>query len=137
LAARANFGRFTPEAIAALGYQIIEAALPCPFPPMEPSPMLREMLAEGVPLLVAVEAKDDSLNDGLSQCMAEMIALQCFNQARGKVLPVIHGCISNGREWLFMSLEDHTITLDPRIQSLEPVSALLGRLVGLVRQQLG
>jgi hypothetical protein len=52
------------------------------------SPMLFYITA---PVLVAVEAKRDSIPDGLGQCAAEMVAAQCFNQKANRPIDPIYG----------------------------------------------
>jgi hypothetical protein len=89
------------------------------------------------PLLVAIEAKDDSINDGLYQCMAEMIAAARFNQHNQKPLPRIYGCVTNADRWLFIRLEGQQFTLDTQPCPLYPIENLLGQLVGLLRFELG
>ncbi len=54
------------------------------------------------PVIAIVEAKNDSTNSGLGQCIAEMVAAQRFNQARDKITDFsgtvrIYGAVTNGR----------------------------------------
>jgi hypothetical protein len=76
------------------------------------------------PVLVAVEAKKDSIPDGLGQCAAAMVASQRFNQKAGKPLDPIYGCVTTGANWKFLrlsaqhldiDLDEYSITLPERI----------------------
>lgn len=64
------------------------------------------------PVITIVEAKNDSTNSGLGQCIAEMVAAQRFNQARDKITESIYGAVTNGRVWRFLQLDDRTVSID-------------------------
>ncbi len=56
-----------------------------------------EQLFIEAPALVVVEAKREDLNAGLGQCIAEMIAVQRFNeQNQQKEVPLIYGAVATG-----------------------------------------
>src|SRR5262249_55046754 len=48
------------------------------------------------PVLTIVEAKRDSIKDGLGQCVAEMVGAQLFNQREETGISVIHGIVTTG-----------------------------------------
>ena len=52
------------------------------------------------PLLCAVEAKRDDFEAGESQCLAEMYACRCRNEAAG-LRTDVYGIVSNGQGWIF------------------------------------
>ena len=64
------------------------------------------------PVITIVEAKNDSTNAGLGQCIAEMVAAQRFNQARDKITESIYGAVTNGRVWRFLQLHDRSRGID-------------------------
>ncbi len=64
------------------------------------------------PVTVVVEAKNDSIASGLGQCGAEMVAARIFNERAGNVIPVIHGCVTTGILWRFLTLEGDRLTID-------------------------
>lgn len=64
------------------------------------------------PVLVAVEAKRDSIPDGLGQCAAEMVAAQRFNQMAGKPIDPICGCVTTGSVWRFLRLTGQHLDID-------------------------
>ena len=63
-------------------------------------------------MITIVEAKNDSTNAGLGQCIAEMVAAQWFNQARDKITESIYGAVTNGRVWRFLQLDDRTVAIN-------------------------
>lgn len=91
-----------------------------------------EMLAIEAPAIVIVEAKQADLKTGIGQCVAEMIAAQKFNEAKGKSIPTIYGSVSNGVQWQFIKLEKQTVTIDLIIYPLPPMEQILGFLVWMV-----
>ena len=61
------------------------------------------------PAIVLVEAKNDNLEIGLGQCVAEMVAAQRFNAEKGNDIPIIYGATTSGTEWRFLKLEGKKI----------------------------
>ena len=64
------------------------------------------------PVPVVVEAKNDSIASGLGQCGAEMFAARIFNERAGNDIPIIHGCVTTGILWRFLTLEGDRLTMD-------------------------
>jgi hypothetical protein len=93
-----------------------------------------EQLEIEAPAIVLVEAKRDSLNSGLGQCMAEMIAAQRFNQQNEVHTPTIYGATTSGTAWRFLKLEDQTVTIDLTDYALSPIERLLGMLTWMVEK---
>jgi hypothetical protein len=71
------------------------------------------------PVITIVEAKNDSTNSGLGQCIAEMVAAQRFNKARDKITESIYGAVTNGRVWRFLQLDDRTVAIDREELTIE------------------
>jgi hypothetical protein len=84
------------------------------------------------PILMLVEAKKGELDVGLGQCIAEMFAAQIFNQTKGNVIPVIYGCVTSGKLWQFLKLEDKDVTIDINEYQVMPVERILGILKWMV-----
>jgi hypothetical protein len=93
-----------------------------------------EQLEIEAPAIVLVEAKRDSLNSGLGQCMAEMIAAQRFNQQNEVHTPTIYGATTSGTAWRFLKLENQTVTIDLTDYALSPIERLLGMLTWMVEK---
>ncbi len=64
------------------------------------------------PVLVAVEAKRDSIPDALGRCAAEMVAVQRFNQKAGQPIDPIYGCVTTGSNWRFLRLRGQQLDID-------------------------
>jgi hypothetical protein len=92
-----------------------------------------EQLLIEAPAVVIVEAKKENLKGGLGQCMAEMMAAQRFNQAKGKDIPTIYGSVTSGNLWTFLKLEGQTVTIDLTDYLIPPIDVLLGILVWMVK----
>lgn len=71
-----------------------------------------QMIFVVAPVMVVVEAKRDSIVDGLGQCAAEMVAAQRFNQKAGKPINPIYGCVTTGSIWKFLRLTDQQLDVD-------------------------
>jgi hypothetical protein len=86
------------------------------------------------PAFCVVEAKNDNLDIGVPQCVAEMYAAQIFNQKRGVESDFIYGAITFGYEWKFLRLEKQVAYLDTNIYYLVRLPELLGVLQEVVNQ---
>ncbi|KAF3887947.1 MULTISPECIES: hypothetical protein [Nostocales] len=85
-----------------------------------------EQLVITSPVIAVVEAKNENIESGLGQCMAEMIASQIFNQQKGKQVSQIIGAVTTGSSWKFMQLRETTIEIDLNEYFLNQVSKILG-----------
>lgn len=79
-----------------------------------------------------VEARNDNIESGLAQCMAEMIAAQLFNQRQNQEIKRIYGVITTGSIWKFMQLEATTITIDLNEYFLVNVDKIIGILIHFI-----
>ncbi len=77
------------------------------------------------PIFQLVEAKKNDTEIGVPQCAAQMIGARVFNEKKGVKLGPVYGCVTTGKDWLFMKLEDK-IYIDKKIYTLENISELLG-----------
>ena len=87
------------------------------------------------PAIILVEAKRDSLTDGLGQCVAEMVAAQRFNADAGNDIPCVYGATTSGTEWLFLKLEGQALSIDMVTYHISQCGKLLGILTSMVSQQ--
>lgn len=92
-----------------------------------------EMLEIEAPAVAVVEAEKADLKTGIAQCVAEMVAMQKFNEAKRKPISVIYGSVSNGTQWRFLKLEEKIVSIDLNDYALPPVDEILGMLVWMVR----
>ena len=86
------------------------------------------------PAIILVEAKRDSLTDGLGQCVAEMVAAQRFNADAGNDIPCVYGSTTSGIDWLFLKLEGQTLSIDMTVYQLVQCDKILGILASMVSQ---
>jgi hypothetical protein len=85
----------------------------------------------GSPLLAVVEAKNEDIPGNLGQCVAEMVAVRILNERKGHPIPVVHGTVTTGTEWLFLQLEGDAVTFDLRERFLDDAGRILGYLAAI------
>ena len=86
------------------------------------------------PVIVLVEAKDDNLEMGLGQCVAEMVAAQRFNAEKGNDIPRVYGATTTGILWLFLKLEGQQLHIDMNAYQISQCDKVLGILASMVEQ---
>jgi len=97
-----------------------------------------EQLFIEAPAVVVVEAKREDVNAGLGQCVAEMIAVQKFNQQNNQAIAIIYGAVTTGDRWKFLQLVQRTVTIGLSEYNIPPVDQIIGILVSfLTRNQNG
>jgi hypothetical protein len=84
------------------------------------------------PIFCVVEAKNENLEPGVPQCIAEMYAAKLFNEQQGKPTPCIYGATSYGLAWRFIRLEGDLCTIDTDIYYINELPQLLGALQFIV-----
>jgi hypothetical protein len=84
------------------------------------------------PVVTLVEAKNDNLKSGLAQCVAEMVAAQLFNQKANTNLKIIHGGVTTGTSWQFLSLEEQIVKIDLTEYYLQNLTLVLGILASFI-----
>ncbi len=87
------------------------------------------------PIIVLVEAKNDNLEVGLGQCVAEMVAAQYFNAEQGNDIPRVYGATTSGTEWRFLKLEGKKLDIDMLPYQIERCDKVLGILSSMVAQK--
>jgi hypothetical protein len=86
------------------------------------------------PILAVVEAKNDNINSGLGQCMAEMLAAQLFNLREGSSRAVVYGCVTSGSVWRFLQLREKEIRIDKKEYFIDRLDDILGILARIVSE---
>lgn len=81
-----------------------------------------------LPIAVIVEAKNDNIQSGLGQCIAEMVAAQILN-LRHNQNQTVYGSVTTGTNWKFMRLFDTIVEIDPNEYFLNN----MGKLMGILR----
>ncbi|MBO3462513.1 hypothetical protein G7B40_029515 [Aetokthonos hydrillicola Thurmond2011] len=87
-----------------------------------------EKLIIEAPVVAVVEAKKENIISGLGQCVAEMYAAQIFNETKN----LIHGVVTTGSAWKFLSLADKTVEVDTAEYYIDNPNKILGILTSFV-----
>jgi hypothetical protein len=89
------------------------------------------------PVFCIVEAKNRSVEEGIAQAGASMIAAKIFNDRKQRPTEAIFGCVTTAYEWIFLKLNDNILEIDiTQRYSLEEHSLpyLLGVLQAIVQE---
>jgi hypothetical protein len=84
------------------------------------------------PVMVIVEAKNDNIQSGLGQCIAEMYASQIFNHRQGNTVHSIYGSVTTGTNWKFLKLTDRMLEIDIHEYFLNDLETIFGLLNSFV-----
>ncbi len=87
------------------------------------------------PIIVLVEAKNDNLEVGLGQCVAEMVAAQYFNAEEGNDIQTVYGATTSGTEWRFLKLIGKKLDIDMLPYPIDSCDKVLGILSSMVAQE--
>jgi hypothetical protein len=85
-----------------------------------------EQLFIQAPVITIVEAKNDNIQSGLGQCIAEMIAAQIFNARKENSIKTIYGVITTGSIWKFLRLTEQRIEVDLDEYFIKNIGKILG-----------
>ena len=78
------------------------------------------------PIITLVEAKDEDMDYGKGQCLAQMYASQRFNEEEGHKQPFIYGCAVTGNDWKFLKLIDNQVYIDVKTYYISDLPKILG-----------
>jgi hypothetical protein len=67
------------------------------------------------PIISITESKDEDMEWGTAQCAAQLYGARLFNEAEGKIIPVLYGCATDGVEWQFLKFEQNLFSIDNKI----------------------
>ena len=91
-----------------------------------------EQLFIQAPVVTIVEAKNDNIQLGLGQCIAEMIAAKLFNERKENKIKIIYGVVTTGSIWKFMRLIEQRIEVDLDEYFIQDIGKILGILRSFV-----
>ena len=86
------------------------------------------------PIVTIVEAKKNDIENGLGQCVAQMVGARLFNQASGRNATSIFGCVTTGEIWQFLKLDGDFAVFDERRFYLDNPELLLAALLFLISE---
>lgn len=78
------------------------------------------------PIITLAEAKNEDMDYGRGQCLAQMYAAQLFNEQKGKPQPFIYGCAVTGGEWKFLKLTEKQVFVDNETYYISDLPKILG-----------
>jgi hypothetical protein len=78
------------------------------------------------PIFYIVEAKNELLEGGIPQCVAELYAAQIFNERAGKPRPILYGAVTFGHEWKFIRFIGKEAEVDTSTFYLNQLDQILG-----------
>ena len=84
------------------------------------------------PVVVICEAKKDSPDDGLGQCIAGMVGAQRFNRRADTPSDAIYGCLTTGSDWRFLRLTGTVLEFDTTVYGVLRADRILGILMHIV-----
>jgi hypothetical protein len=93
-----------------------------------------EQLTIEAPVVTIVEAKNENLRQGINQCVAEMVAAQVFNRARGNAIETVYGAVTTGTNWLFLRLTGSVVSMDRSEYYISQAEKIVGILVAMLRE---
>ncbi len=88
------------------------------------------------PIISLAEAKDQDLDYGQGQCVAQMYAAQVYNVQRGKPQPFIYGCAVTGGDWKFLKLSENHLFVHEKTYYLSDLPKILGILHHVIQLYL-
>jgi hypothetical protein len=73
----------------------------------------KEALEMSEPIINITEAKlDRAIEKSIAQAGAQMIGARIFNQNYRADINIIHGAVTNGKNWIFLKLQDDILYVD-------------------------
>ena len=87
------------------------------------------------PVFCIAEAKNDNLDTGIPQCIAEMYAASIFNDRKKRPISTIFGAVTFGFQWQFIRFQNMKAEVDKTIYGLESLPKILGILQHIVDLQ--
>lgn len=91
-----------------------------------------ELLIVSAPVIAIVEAKNENINAGLGQCVAEMVAAKLFNEGEGNNIETIYGAVTTGTNWKFLKLAGQVIEIDLIEYYINNIGKILGILSSIL-----
>jgi hypothetical protein len=92
-----------------------------------------EQLTIEAPVIAVVEAKNENMKAGIGQCLAEMVAVQLFNERKGRRLLAAYGVVTTGNNWKFLQLTGDTAYVDLAEYYIKEVELVVGILTSMLK----
>jgi hypothetical protein len=95
-----------------------------------------EQVIVRAPVIALVETKKDDPNEGLAQCIAEMVGAQKFNEKQGENLSTVFGVATSGTAWRFLKLTGSVVEMDMSDYFISDAQKIVGILCYMVQSGL-
>lgn len=95
----------------------------------------QEQLILSSPIIAVVEAKNENINGGLGQCIAEMVAAHIFNTVENSPsIKKLYGVVTTGTAWKFLKMEGIAVVIDLDEYSIDNPNKIMGILLAMLTQ---
>lgn len=78
------------------------------------------------PILAVVEAKKADITSGIEQCSAQLVGMDLINKRKNLERYPLYGCVTNATDWVFLKLDQDTITIDTNEYFINELEVILG-----------
>ncbi len=89
------------------------------------------------PVVAVVEAKNENINTGIPQCIAELIACRIVNERQERAIAAIYGCVTTGTIWKYLKYSNNTVVVDLDDYYIREVDKILGIFKFLIESSRG
>ncbi|SJM93748.1 conserved hypothetical protein [Crenothrix polyspora] len=94
-----------------------------------------EQLILSSPIIAVVEAKNENINGGLGQCIAEMVAAHIFNAAENNTgIKNLYGVVTTGTAWKFLKMDGVDVVIDLDEYPIDNPGKIMGILLAMLTQ---
>ncbi len=93
-----------------------------------------EQLILSSPIIAVVEAKNENINAGLGQCIAEMVAAHIFNAAENNNIKNLYGVVTTGTAWKFLKMDGIDVVIDLDEYPIDNPGKIMGILLAMLAQ---
>jgi hypothetical protein len=87
------------------------------------------------PVVFIAEAKNEKINNGLGQCIAEMVAAQLYNERENQPKTCIYGAVTTGHVWKFLKYENPCVYIDSNDFYIDRPDKIMGILAAMIRYE--
>ena len=85
------------------------------------------------PVVSIVEAKNEDILKGISQCLAELVAAPRFNLEADRTVRTLYGVVTTGEVWKFLRLRGTEAIIDNDEYFLNQIEQIVGILLWMLR----
>ena len=77
------------------------------------------------PKVAVVQARENDVEVGLGECIAQMVGARIFNERASSDVGPILGCVTTGETWQFLRLDESVVSIDRTRYYIDNVGLLL------------